>query len=286
MTSIADFLESASSYLYQDNHLASRREIVQIISFVLNKSKEYLYANMEKDLKETEMDKILKFIQKRKNGFPLQYIVKKQEFWSLDFKISKGVFIPRPESELIVEKTIELFGKEEGIIVDVGTGCGNIAISIARELPKAKIIGIDVSLKAIKFAQINAKLHKVEDRVEFLKGRFLKPLDEKEFLEKIDIIVSNPPYISPEEWKSLPSEIKKFEPKRTLVSSNNGLSFIKKLINDSSIYVKKGGYLIFEIGNEQGEIIKSFLPNQWKLLKIEKDLANFPRVIILKKQIH
>lgn len=289
MTTIADLLESASSHLYQNNPLASKREIIQIISSVLNKNKEYIYANTEKKLKKRKIDKIIKLIQKRKRGFPMQYLVKKQEFWSLNFKISRGIFIPRPETELIVEKTTELFHRREGIIVDVGTGCGNIAISLARELPKVKIIAIDASSKAIKFARINAKLHKVENRVEFLKGRFLEPINKKEYFEKIDIIVSNPPYVSPEEWESLPIEIKKFEPKRALVSSDNGMSFFKRIINDSFNYLKEEGYLIFEMGVNQGEIIKSYLSNltnRWNVLKIERDLYNFPRVMILKKQIH
>jgi len=190
---------------------------------------EVIYAWPQKKLTRRQERQFYKLVSRRRSGFPLAYLTGEKEFWSIPFRIAPGVFIPRPETELIVEKTIELSCGGEEIIVDVGTGCGNIAISLAKEIPQAKVFASDTSQKALKLARINAQIQEITS-IHFVRGSLYAPLKKLGLKNKCDFIVSNPPYVSKEEWERLSPQIKNYEPEAAIVAGETGLEFIQKLI--------------------------------------------------------
>lgn len=220
-------------------------------------------------------------ISKRLQGSPVPYLIGKKEFWSISFKVSPGVMIPRPETELIIEKVLELASRQDVIIVDIGTGCGNIAVSLAKELPKAKIVATDISQRALKLASMNASRQSISS-INFVQGSLFSALKRLRLRGKCDFIVSNPPYVSRKEWTRLPREIRDYEPMRALVAGKTGLEIIQKLALEAPYYLRPGGSLIFEIGYFQKDEVKSLLASNpsWKDIGFFKDLSGNWRVAV------
>jgi release factor glutamine methyltransferase len=243
---------------------------------------EQFHVSPGKLVTKNQANHFFRLIKKRQQGFPLAYLTGKKEFWTLEFTVDSSVLIPRPETELIVEKAVELSSKS-GTAADIGTGCGNIAISLAKEFPEMRIVAIDVSKKALKTARSNACLHGL-DRIEFYQGNMFAPLKELKLESRCDIIVSNPPYVSEEEWKDLQPEITQHEPKKALVSGQSGLERIKELINRAPIYLRSGGFLIFEFGAGQKEKILELFRYDWIDVCCFNDLYGIPRVMVAQKK--
>ncbi len=227
--------------------------------------------------------KFFELVEKRRTRVPLAYLLGEKEFWSRSFRVFPGVLIPRPETELVVEKIIGLSTKQEESIVDVGTGCGAIAIALAGELPSARFIAIDVSRRALKAARINAASSPAR-RIRFVEGR--APAAFKGLLpaESQDFIVSNPPYISERDWRALAPEVRLFEPKRALVSGPTGFEFFNKLIRSSARFLKPQGHLVLEIGHGQREGVLSFFDEAWADVRSFDDLSAIPRVVVARKK--
>ncbi len=254
---------------------------------------ERFHADGDKELTRGQERTFLRLVSKRLSGVPLSYLTKKKEFWSLSFEVYPGVLIPRPESELIVEKVMELSTGERGtrkapskkirankLIADIGTGSGNIAISLARELPDSQIVASDVSKTALRVARMNAQNLGVSN-VTFAQGSLFVPLERFEMQGKCDFIVSNPPYVAQKDWETLQPEVKDYEPKRALVAGKTGLEFIWKLVRGAPKYLKRGGYLVFEIGYGQKEdVLRLFdTSNKWRSVRCYEDLSGIPRVV-------
>ena len=277
MSSIRNSLIKARK-LFESKNLPAF-EAILLLEKVSSLPKEKLFVDLEKNFDPEQEKEYFKLINKRLRGFPLQYILGYQNFWSLKFQVGRGVFIPRPETELLVEKAIELFSrKDEIIIVDIGTGCGNIAISLGKEYPNARVIGVDVSKKALDYAIKNAKFYRVRN-VEFLKGDLFAPLKKLNLYGKVDLIISNPPYVSQKEWMELDIAIQKYEPKKALVPGKSGLELIEKIIKESPQFLKTKGYLLLEIGEKQAEMVKNLFDKKWSRIEIFKDYNNLPRTI-------
>jgi release factor glutamine methyltransferase len=236
------------------------------------------FACPQKRLSPREKNALCRLINGRRSRVPLAYLTRAKEFWSAPMKILPGVFIPRPETELIVEKVLELSSGKDQTIIDIGTGSGNIALALAMELPRACIIATDVSGKALRLARFNALKNNV-DRIEFSKGSLFLPLKGLHLEERCDFIVSNPPYVSAFEWETLSPEVKEHEPRRALVSGKTGLEFIRRLIKGAPAYLKPGGYLLFEIGQGQREGALSLFDRGWREIESFEDLRWIPRVI-------
>lgn len=241
-------------------------------------------------------------IIERAKGKPLQYILGRTEFMGFEFKVRPGVFIPRPETELLVEEALKLclnadarrcnadtrrFIKEsicdhprficENLrILDVGTGSGNIAISLTKLISKCKIVAIDTSLKAIELSKENAAMHNALDRIEFLQT------DLACLNIDFDMIVSNPPYIPSKDLYNLPPEVR-YEPLTSLDGGESGISFHRRIIEYSKRYLNKQGYLLMEIGQGQAEDIQDLAINLYGLKIIErlKDYNGIERVIVI-----
>lgn len=244
---------------------------------------EQFLSSPKQELLRKQERRFFQLIAKRLAGFPLSYLTGSKEFWSISFKVFPDVCIPRPETELLVENAVGLSSRKEETIVDIGTGCGNIAVSLAKELPKACIIATDISERALKAARLNASEQKVRN-ITFARGDLLLPLEKLNLKGKCDFIVSNPPYVSEKEWIGLSAEIKNHEPKKALVAGETGLEFIEKIIKGTPPFLRPGGFLILELGEGQRDEVVSFFNTRWKEVNSFQDLNGIPRVIIGEKR--
>ncbi|MDD8014177.1 MAG: peptide chain release factor N(5)-glutamine methyltransferase [Acidobacteriota bacterium] len=217
-----------------------------------------------------------RLVSRRREGFPLSYLTGSKEFWSLRLAVSRAVLIPRPETELIVEKALELAPAPRPVILDMGTGSGNIAIALAKELPESRIYAADCSLRALKIAAANARRHQAPN-IRFVPSRLFSAFERGR--RRFDVIVSNPPYVSEEEWKNLPAEIREHEPRRALVPGPTGFEFIRALVRKAPAFLRRGGWLILETGAGQAEKALSFFDGRWRLTDFARDLAGIPRVV-------
>jgi release factor glutamine methyltransferase len=221
-----------------------------------------------------------RLVGKRLEGVPLAYLTGAKEFWSIPFEVSPSVLVPRPETEALVEKVLELSSREDEAIVDVGTGCGCIAIALAKELPRARIEAVDVSERALRVARRNATRHKAK-QVRFLRSDLLAAY--RGTGAKFDFIVSNPPYISRRAWDGLPADVRDFEPRRALFAGESGLELIERLVRRAATFLKPGGYLIFEIGEDQRDRVLGLFGRRWTEIETAWDLAGKPRVITARR---
>jgi release factor glutamine methyltransferase len=247
-----------------------------LLSKILNKKREQILINLDQKISQKKFSSYKKLIQRRSKNEPIAYIMKEKEFWSKNFLVNKDTLIPRPETELMVEKIIEIFKEKRISILDIGTGSGCILISLLSELNSSKGLGIDISKKALIVAKKNSEKHKILSNIKFLN----KSLDSK-FNEKFDLIVSNPPYIKSSEIKNLREDIKKYEPRIALDGGNDGLDLIKKVIYKTKYILKVKGMLALEIGNEQHKKVSEILiKKNFKIGQIIKDYKDNVRCII------
>jgi release factor glutamine methyltransferase len=246
-------------------------------------TEQQFFSKPEMSLSQRAEKKFFRLVTKRLTQIPLAYITGEKEFWSLSFKVNPCVLIPRPETELLVETAIKLSSQATRLILDIGTGCGNVAVSIAHEISSVQIIATDISKRALKIAKMNAVRHKVANRITFVAGDLFSPVEDLEFEERFDCIISNPPYVSKDDWDRLPAEIKSHEPSKALIAGSTGLEFIQKLIRESSRYLKKKGYLIFEIGVGQTEALLKYLESGWHNVECWNDFSGIPRIISAQK---
>jgi len=215
--------------------------------------------------------------------YPLQYITGNTNFMGLELKVQPGVFIPRPETELLVEKTLNVLSAiryplNAIRILDLCTGSGNIAISLAKTLKNAKIVASDISDEAIEIAKDNAKFHNCEN-IEFVKSDLFDKLDKQLF----DVIVSNPPYVSGEDWQDLPKHVL-CEPRLALYAGQDGLDFYKRIFREAAAFLKKDGYLIMEIGYNQKDSLIDLIDGKWELQEIVRDYNAIDRITVIRKK--
>ncbi len=237
-----------------------------------------LLASPQQNIRAKDERRYRRLIERRLSGVPLAYIVGRKEFWSLSLRVQRGILIPRPETELLVEKTLDLAAGAAVTIVDIGTGSGNIALALARELPEARVIATDVSAKALRVAGLNAQDHGLEN-VAFVRGSLFSALDGLGLEGKCDFIVCNPPYVSVADWDSLPREVRDHEPRRAFLGGRTGLGFVRRLIKGSPAFLKPRAHLLFEVGYGQAAAAVSLLGPGWTDVKSLADLRGIPRVI-------
>jgi len=215
---------------------------------------------------------------------PIQYLIKKVFFYGLEFKVTEEVFIPRPETEIIVEAVLNTIRDKSMLnpqIVDIGTGCGNIAISLTKHMTSCKMTATDISKISLKIAKDNAKRYNLINKITFLEGDLFKPLDIK---RKKDIIISNPPYVSLNELDNLQSEVKK-EPKLALFGGKDGLCFYKNIINEAPLYLKSSGFLVLELAKDRTNPVKDAIKDSlhFRNPTFIKDYNGINRVVIAEK---
>ena len=273
---ILKLINNGSKQLKDKNICSHKLDSEILLSEALNQTREKILINLNKKIEPQKISDFYKFIERRSSKEPIAYILKKKEFWSKSFLVDHNTLIPRPETELMVEKIVKIFKTKDIFVLDIGTGTGCILLSILSELKNSKGIGIDISSKTIQIANANSKKHKLTQRTKFYK----RSLDEI-YHNKFDLIVSNPPYIMRKDIKNLNEDIKKFEPKLALDGGNDGLDVIKKVIYKSKNILKIKGMLALEIGNEQFKKVSEILQsNRFKTRYLVKDYRENIRCIL------
>ena len=273
---ILELINSGSRRLQNKNICSHRLDSEILLSKVLNKTREELLISLKQTIEPQKIINFHRLIERRSSKEPIAYILEKKEFWSKSFLVSKNTLVPRPETELMVEKIVQVFKKKDIFLLDIGTGTGFILLCILSELKNSKGIGIDISSKAIQTASANSKKYKLTQRTKLYK----RSLDEI-YHNKFDLIVSNPPYIMRKDIKNLNDDIKKFEPKLALDGGNDGLDVIKKVIYKSKNILKIKGMLALEIGNEQFKKVSKILKsNKFKTKYLVKDYRDNIRCIL------
>ena len=263
----------------------ARREAGSLLSFVLGKDRTFLISHAEDQLGDDSLDQFRESVERRAKGEPLQYITGVQDFFGREFRVTPDVLIPRPETELLVEAAIEIVGGPESsaFFCDVGTGSGCIAITVLLEIRNARAVAVDKSPAALEIAKMNARSLSVTDRAAFVVSDCFDSLDRSEY--RFDLVVSNPPYVSAEAMSGLQREVRDHEPLMALSPGPDGLSVIRRLLQETPAYLKDHGHLIMEIGFDQGEAVENLLDAQvWRLMEIRPDLAGIPRIVVLQKK--
>ena len=247
-----------------------------LLSKVLNKKREEVLVDLNQKIENNKILEYLKYIDRRASKEPIAYIIQQKEFWSKNFEVNNTTLIPRPETELMLEKLIYIYKKKTIDILDIGTGSGCIILSLLSELKSSKGTGIDISSGALQIAKKNAKKLNLLGNIKLQK----KSIDSF-FSQKFDLVVSNPPYIKSRDLKNLEDDIKLHEPKIALDGGNDGLDLIKKVIYKAKEILKANGRLALEIGNEQVlQVSKILEKNNFRIEYIVNDYKDNIRSLI------
>jgi release factor glutamine methyltransferase len=257
-----------------------------LLAHVLGIDRAALPRDRDKEITTSAESNFMSFLERRINREPVHYIVGYREFWSITFRLDHGVLIPRPETELLVERALEIL--QEGVngkhnspvqVADLGTGCGNIAIALASEINDCVIYAIDISQKALECARGNVEDNGLTGKIELLWGDLFEPLFSRK--RKLDMIVSNPPYISSEEMKELPPEVREYEPHLALNAGEEGLDYLKRIIDGAPEHLKPGGALVMETGFDQGDAVLQLIEEKGTYMgsKVTQDYAGLDRVV-------
>lgn len=240
-------------------------------------------VEFDREVQPEEEEKYISYISDRKKGRPIAYILKVQEFMGLDFYVEEGVLIPRPDTEILVEECISYLKKiGKSKFIDIGTGSGAITVSLAKLLDDTEGTSLDISEKALEIGKKNAKLQEVDQKILFLKSDVFSAIEKDEsYVELIDLVVSNPPYIPKEVIEGLQVEVRDFEPRLALDGGIDGLDFYRKIVREGIKFLKKGGLMAFEVGHDQAEEVKNLMEvsSVFSDIKIIKDLSGISRVV-------
>lgn len=258
-----------------------------LLSYVLQLNRIDLYTQFDKLIPKDKLDILHGLVKRAGIKEPISYIIGKTEFFSIEFEIAPDCLIPRPETELLVERAIEFLRSRNGRqkICDLCTGCGCIAIAIAKNLENADIIATDICDAALKIAAKNIEKYQLKDRIKLLCGDLFDPLIPQIDTEKFDLIVCNPPYVSASEYEILDKNVKDYEPKIALYAGDNGLDTYRKLTEKVCDFLNPDAALILEIGYNQGPAVRELLEQTacFKNIKIEKDTSGNDRIAIARK---
>ncbi len=262
-----------------------------LLMHVLECEREYLHSHPEAEVPTHQAERYFALVHERLTGRPTQYITGHQEFWGLDFLVTSDVLIPRPETELLVERALELV-REQGCaqdarlrIVDVGTGSGCIALALAHEFPRAVIFGADLSRTALVVASRNAVRLGMPDRVKFLESDLLARLLAPDFAGSFDFVISNPPYVGRDEIDMVQREVREFEPRIAWGGDlEHGDEIYARLFPQARKALRPGGYMLVEIGYNMRDRVLPLLQEGWMDVEVRPDLAGIPRVVTARKK--
>tara|TARA_B100000989_G_scaffold287517_1_gene257212 strand:+ start:930 stop:1775 length:846 start_codon:yes stop_codon:yes gene_type:complete len=270
LTQAADLLTDSDSSLLDSEVL---------LAHVLKKTRSYFRAWPEKVLTPNELKAFQHLIEQRKTGQPIAYLTGEREFWSRSFNVSPDVLIPRPDTELLIDIVQENFSPDQAFsILDLGTGSGIIAITLALEFKNATVTAVDISEKALSMAKKNARQHKA-DHIQFILSSWFKNIPKNRF----DLIISNPPYISPNDQHLREGDVR-FEPNSALIAQDNGLDDFKKIITKASVFLNPKGTILLEHGFQQGAIVKNLLESSgFVQIRHYQDIQGHVRATLGKK---
>jgi release factor glutamine methyltransferase len=277
-------LERGAYELERAGVAESKWEAERLLRNALGWTRDYLIAHSDEPVPAEASGLFFHLVERRRGREPLQYVLGVQDFWGLELRVTPSVLIPRPETEGLVEQTLARFRDRPARIVDVGCGSGCIALALASKLPQAEVFATEISPGALAVARENATRHDLARRVTFFQGDLLQPFLEKERAGKFDAVVSNPPYITDAEMKTLAPEVREYEPRVALAAGEQGLDVIGRLIPQAEELLTPDGYLLMEISEATEPGCKELLSKTtlvWE--ETVPDLQGIPRVLIAKK---
>jgi release factor glutamine methyltransferase len=281
-----EFLEWSIACLNQAGIDSPRMEAEVLISGALNLCREEIYLRPDRILTESEKNIFREFVARRILREPVAHILERKEFWSLDFKITPDVLVPRPETEILVETLLSLhMDKADEFslhLLDIGTGSGVIAVVAAQEISNCRVTATDNFLKPLKIARLNAEKHGVSDKINFVKSDIFSELP----IELYDCIVSNPPYIRTGCLSTLMPDVINFEPQSALDGGYDGLEFYKRIIPEALNYLKKGGVVVLEISDIQAKEVTNLFYSEadYEAIKVIQDYSGYDRVVSARKK--
>lgn len=286
---IHELLKVTTDYFTQKGIDSPRLSADILLAHQLNLSRVKLYLDFDRPLKDEEVAGFRNLVRRRLKREPLQYITGHQEFWSLDFQVGPQVLIPRPESEVLVEQVIRLFEKgrlpekDRPGILDLGTGCGALAVALAREIEGASVWASDISEDALDVARLNAERHHVADRIIFRFGDLWEPFRGENV--RFDVIVSNPPYIASDAFHGLTSEVRDYEPRAALDGHGEGIFYIERILSGAADFLKPDGWVLIEMDPEQTPKALLMVEESGSYAEYErvKDYSHRYRVLMARK---
>ncbi len=280
---IKKLLEWMASHFGQKGIDSPRLTAEIILSFVLQMERIELYTHFDEVVQKLQLDKLHNLVKRCLQNEPVQYLTGRCEFYSLSLKVAPDCLIPRPETELLVERAIEFLRSRAGAqyVCDLCTGCGCVAVAVAKNFPDAKIIATDVCDKALSIAAENIAKYNLSERIELLQGDLFKPVISRLDVKEFDLIVCNPPYVSKTEYEKLDLKVRNYEPKLALAGGPDGLDIYRRIAAEVPGHLKKEGAVILEIGCLQGKQVKELLEetNAFGPIKVEKDFNNNDRIV-------
>lgn len=286
---ILPLIKETSQYFQKKGIEKSRLDAEVLLSHILDISRVDIYLQFDRSLSSDELEQYRGSVRRRAAHEPVAYIIGEKEFYSLTFKVDERVLIPRPETEHLVEETIRLAesllarsadADKKVTILDLGTGSGAVALTLAHEIPEAEITASDISSEALALALENAVLLDIKDRVVFIEGDLLEPFSGQ--TETIDFITANLPYVPADDLSDLSPEVRDFEPRLALEAGPDGLDLISRVIPSAFPLLKPGGALLLEIAPEQADQIKALgMESGFHEVKIVQDLTGRDRLVIL-----
>jgi release factor glutamine methyltransferase len=280
---VARALAEAAEVLRAGGVDEPRREAATLLSMTTGRDRAYLIAHDDDPLPAEVLSLLRERARRRAAGEPLQYVTGRQEFYGLEFEVTPSVLIPRPETELLVESALELLkGVGAPAVCDVGTGSGCIPVALLRERQDARAVAVDISDAALRVASRNAARHGVAGRLALVASDCFAALDAAAW--GFEMIVSNPPYVAEGDVGGLQREVRDHEPRVALTPGGDGLRVIRRLLADSTRFLRPGGHLLFEIGFNQHEAVRRLIDaNVWATLDIHRDLQGIPRTVALRR---
>jgi len=269
---------------FTEKHLDSPRLSAELLlSHVLDMKRIELYTQFDNPVAKLQLDKLHELVKRAAKNEPIQYLVGKTEFYSIQLEVAPGCLIPRPETELLVQRSIELLRTRTGpqLVCDLCTGCGCIAVAIAKNFPAARIIATDISDNALRIAAKNIENHRLKDRIQLLCGDLFDPVLPQMDTAKFDLVCCNPPYVSHTEFEQLDPNVRLYEPELALLAGTDGLDVYRRIAESVHRFLKDNAALILEIGYAQGPAVTQLLEQTalFDQIKIEKDMNNNDRVV-------
>lgn len=277
---ILKMLEWTTQFFQERKIESPRKEAELLLGHCLKLERIMLYAKFDYPLEAAELDRYRALVKRRSQREPMAYIVGSCDFWDITLKTDKRALIPRPDTETLIEAALKIIGQDEhAVIVDVGTGTGAIALTMAKHRPEATIIATDLSQDALDLAGENAQALSLQARVTFCQGDLLNALPDA--VEQVDMILSNPPYIGESERADLMVDVRDYEPGMALFAGEDGLDIYAKLIPQAHAKLKPAGALLCEIGYRQGSAVSALFESAgFTQVQILKDLSGHDRVVM------
>ncbi|HDS01263.1 MAG TPA: peptide chain release factor N(5)-glutamine methyltransferase [candidate division Zixibacteria bacterium] len=280
---LIDIINSFDKILDVAGVEAPRQNVERMLEKILGLSKVDLYLDPKRQVSDEDAAQLRGLIDRRLNNEPLQYILGETEFYGIRLKCDRRALIPRPETEFVVSKGLNLIKDKKGLnILDLACGSGNISIAMAASSPYQNYYASDLSLDAVSLARENAELNDLADRIEFHQGNLFEPFKKKDIV--FDMILANPPYIKESELAKLHEQVRKYEPQLALTSGQDGMDFIRQMLTEAPEYLNRRAYLIFEVAFDQMDTIRDLAENETKfdVVEVVEDYSGIERVIVLR----